>query len=564
MAASLLTGQPVGDTTLVQKRIEAVRLPDMNLPRAAHNVFYANGELTVVGGHTLGFVMTPTAEYFSEGQWHLMNTVYAHDDGTVVTMEEGSRVLLVGGHERNLGIGQSYEAELYYPATHSFEGFGCLDHKRALAQGVELEDGRALVVGNHQGNDAFEVFDGKKSFHHVKDVAVWHAAPYLFPIANDDVMVFGAVWRDGRFQPCDTVERLKAEPFRAPVLGEWMPFLYDQNNHALESFIGDEALGDYAYLVAANNDSCEVAFIYVCDTVFSLLPIDHPVPTETEWGIIKYDRCAIVDPQAHCAYLVGNDPTGRAYVVAVEYNQCPASLTLYYTDPLEGFGNTTPVLTPDGNLIVTGGIIDDNFAPFSSVWLLPVSGQETAMAAAMANASSKKSLWWIVGGLLLFVVVLWVIRRFASLRAQRSNPGDKASGLDCFVVPPRNDEDSGTPAPQPDLVDDELMTRIKLLMEEERLYLNPNLKLADVAEALDVNRNAVSACINAQGSTFIQLVNDYRLQHAKELLLSKPGKKMANVGLESGFANERSFFRVFKDATGMTPKEWIDQQAGSN
>ena len=560
LAVSQLTGQPVDDTALVQKRMEALRLPDMKLPRAAHNVFYVNGELTVVGGHTFGFVMTPTAEYFSEGQWHLMNTVYAHDDGTVVTMDEGRRALLIGGHERNLGIGQSYEAELYYPETHSFEGFGCLDHKRALAQGVEMDGGRALVVGNHQGNDAFEVFDGQKSFHHVRDVAVWRAAPYLFPVADDEFIVFGAVWRDGRFQPCDTVERLKGEPFLAPVLGEWMPYLYDQNNHALESFTGDKAAGDYSYLLGAHNGNGEVAFVQVRDTVFSLLPIDHSVPTETEWGSIRYDRSAIVDPQAHRAYLVGNDTTGRAYVVAVEYNQSPATLTLYYTDPLEDFGNTTPVLTPDGNLIVTGGIIDDNFAPFSTVWLLPVGGQDAAMAAAMASASSKKSLWWIVGGLLLFVVVLWVIRRFASLRAQRSNPGDKASGLDCFVVPPRNDEDSEVPAPQPDPTDNELMTRIKLLMEEERLYLNPNLKLADVAETLGVSRNTVSACINAQGCTFNQLVNEYRLQHAKKLLCEAPDMKISTVGLESGFANERTFFRVFKDATGMTPKEWTEKQ----
>ncbi len=97
-------------------------------------------------------------------------------------------------------------------------------------------------------------------------------------------------------------------------------------------------------------------------------------------------------------------------------------------------------------------------------------------------------------------------------------------------------------------------------MENEHLYLNPNLKLANIAEALGVNRNAVSACINAQGGTFIQLVNDYRLQHAKELLRSDSSKKMATIGLESGFANERSFFRVFKDATGMTPKEWAAKQ----
>lgn len=106
ISALMLAGQSLdGDTLPTWQKLETVRLPDMNLPRAAHNVFYVHGELTVVGGHTLGFVMTPTAEYFSEGQWHLMNTVYPHDDGTVVVMNGGKKALLVGGHEKNLGIG---------------------------------------------------------------------------------------------------------------------------------------------------------------------------------------------------------------------------------------------------------------------------------------------------------------------------------------------------------------------------------------------------------------------------------------------------------------------------
>ncbi|MBO6081862.1 MAG: hypothetical protein J6P46_02420, partial [Bacteroidales bacterium] len=32
------------------------RLPDLNIPRAGHQVFVADGELVVAGGHTEGFV----------------------------------------------------------------------------------------------------------------------------------------------------------------------------------------------------------------------------------------------------------------------------------------------------------------------------------------------------------------------------------------------------------------------------------------------------------------------------------------------------------------------------
>ena len=571
--APLLLGQPVKDTCLVQKKLEAVRLPDMNLPRAGHSVFYVNGELTVVGGHTSGFVLTSTAEYFSEGEWHLMTTVYPHDNGMAVVLDGGKRVLIAGGHEKNLGIGQRYEAEMYDPLSHIFNGFGCLDHKRALAQGAELDSGRVLITGNHCNNDAFEIFDGKKFFHHVKDVAAWRYAPYVLPVAPDDAIAFGTVWRNG-YVPCDTVDRLKGEPFCVPLLKEWMPLNLDQNNHAHVAFIGNKTSGDYSYLIAARHLNGEMGFIHIHDTVFTLLPTTRPVPTRTKWGSILYIAPANVDTLARRAYLLGSDTTGRACIVAVEYDKRPAPLTLYYTDPLPDFGNTMPVLTPEGDLIVTGGIFNDNFAPFSSVWLLPV-GERKAVATtekALPETASNKAWLWLLGGLLLVASVVLVIRRFASLttsnaehlRAQRSNPENKASDLDGFVVPPRNDEkDNEETQLQPDPVPNELMTRIIQLMETERPYMNPNLKLTDVAEVLGVHRNVVSACLSAQGSTFSQLVNDYRLQRAKELLLSESGMKMATIGLESGFANERTFFRVFKDATGMTPKEWAAQPTAS-
>ncbi|MCR5659776.1 MAG: helix-turn-helix domain-containing protein [Bacteroidales bacterium] len=538
---SLLMGQPVTNTDLTQKKLEAEHLPDMTMPRAGHTSFYANGELTVVGGHTSGFVLTPTAEYFSEGSWHTMPSVYPHDNGMAVVMNEGQRVLIAGGHEKNLGIGQSYEVEMYYPASHSFEGFGCLDRKRALAQGVELDSGRVLVTGNHKGDDSFEMFDGQRFFRHVKDVAVWRSVPYVLPIAPDDAIAFGAVWREQGFKPCDTVDRLKGEPFCVPLLKEWMPLLYDQNSHAQAAFIGDKTTGDYSYIIAAQNISSEIAFILVHDTIFSLISTIVPVPSMTQWGRIKYDRTAIADRHAHRAYLVGNDTTGRAYVVAVEYDKQPAPLTLYYTDPLSDFGNTTPVLTPDGNLVVTGGITDDNFAPFASVWLLHTGERKMA---AMTETPPRKVWPWVLCGLLAVAVVIII-------RAKRHE--------NTRTMPVKVTETEPKPEPQQE-TNNELMSRITQLMETQQLYLNPELKVTDVAEALGVHRNAVSACINAQGSTFSQWVNDYRLQHAKNLLLENSDMKISAVALESGFANERSFFRVFKDATGMTPKEWTAQQ----
>ena len=545
-SASMLLGQPVGDSSLVRKKLDVVRLPDMNLPRAGHTVFYADGELTVVGGHTSGFVMTPTAEYFSGDTWHLIPTIYHHDDGMAVVLDSGRRVLLAGGHDKNLGIGQSWEVEMYDPKSHSSKGFSCLDHSRALSQGVEMDSGRVLIVGNHRGNDGFEMFDGRSFFHYVKDVDSLRFVPYVFPLANDDAIAFGAVWWDGDFRPYDIVDRLKGEPFSVPLLKEWMPMSYDQNNHAHESFVGDKTVGDYSYLIASRKLDGEVAFIFVQDTVFSLLATTCPVPTTSQWGRIKYDRTAIADRSARRAYLVGNDTTGRIYVVAVEYDKQPAPITLFYTDPLPDFGNTTPVLTPEGDLIVTGGIIDDNFAPFASVWLL-----QTGERKKVAKAETHPNGFWLWGlcGLLLLGIIVMIVRYYVR-QPQCDNP----------ATIPQCDNSTNLASPQCDNAADELMARITQLMETQHLYLNPEMKIGDVANALGVHRNAVSASINAQGCTFSQLVNNYRLQHAKKLLREATDMKIAAIGLESGFANESTFFRAFKAATGMTPKEWVAQQ----
>ena len=90
------------------------RLPDLNMPRSGHAAFYSNGELTLTGGHTTNFVPTPTAEYYADGQWHLLTMAYAHDNGFAVTLPSGE-VIIGGGHTEPLGVGQTFMIERYMP-----------------------------------------------------------------------------------------------------------------------------------------------------------------------------------------------------------------------------------------------------------------------------------------------------------------------------------------------------------------------------------------------------------------------------------------------------------------
>jgi AraC-like DNA-binding protein len=108
---------------------------------------------------------------------------------------------------------------------------------------------------------------------------------------------------------------------------------------------------------------------------------------------------------------------------------------------------------------------------------------------------------------------------------------------------------------------EELMARICEQVEQRKMYLDCSLKVADVAAVVGTNSRYVSDCIKAlRGCTFTQFVNNYRIEQGKRLLLQQPDAKITSVALQSGFANETSFFRTFKSMTGMTPREWVAQQ----
>ena len=124
----------------------------------------------------------------------------------------------------------------------------------------------------------------------------------------------------------------------------------------------------------------------------------------------------------------------------------------------------------------------------------------------------------------------------------------------------------GTESPVPVDEDDRaqraLLERIRDLIESQRLYLTPGLKVTDVAGMLDTNRTYVSACINRQaGMSFSDYVNGFRVHHAQALLLRKDSPlTLAQIGIRSGFSGDTSFFRNFKKVTGQTPSEWLSRQ----
>lgn len=541
-------------------KIEAERLADLNVPRGGHTVLLLNGEPTVIGGHTTNFVPTPTLEYYKDGAWHLVDMAFAHDDGCAVELSTG-KVLIFGGHEKNLGIGQTFEAEFYDPKTRECEGFASTDTKRAAASALAIDDGRAVIAGNWYHKDDIEMYDGKVGFMHVKDVSIGRCSPYILRIAKDDAIIFGGGDTIGQQITLPVVDRLRGEPYHVPLLETWRMLIGFMPYPSSSIFIGDEARGDYSYLLPVKNDEGQMAIARVTNGEFSLLQTDAPIPKTSQWGEINYFLYFLVDRKGQRAYLLGMDaraaaaPSGKAriYVIAIDYATAPAHLTLCYTDVLSDATNSNPpLLTPDGDIMLMGGAPEGTFfKPTAATWLLHVSPYGH-------KASAGWPLWaWLLVALTIAALATALMTLYRHRKRSQVEETPQSVTLEEPVAALEMPQEETHEAPDDAIDSTELMQRLVQLMEEQRLFLKPDLKATDIANILGTSRTVLSKAIKTHHNCiFPQLVNNYRVVYAQELMRNQPNLKMTEVYMASGFSSEASFYRIFKTITGFTPAEW--------
>lgn len=98
-----------------------------------------------------------------------------------------------------------------------------------------------------------------------------------------------------------------------------------------------------------------------------------------------------------------------------------------------------------------------------------------------------------------------------------------------------------------DAVNRSMTERIIALVENDKIYLQPDLKLDDLAQMMHTNRTYIYQAVNQQmGISFNEFINRYRIAHAKRLMASDPTLSMNDVALQSGFASLSSFYRNMK------------------
>ena len=105
-------------------------------------------------------------------------------------------------------------------------------------------------------------------------------------------------------------------------------------------------------------------------------------------------------------------------------------------------------------------------------------------------------------------------------------------------------------------------SRIVHFLNVEKPYLAPGFSIHDVVKQLDIPQKTVTDCFNKViKMPFPKMRNQLRVDFAMEMFRRNAHiqKSISGIASESGFNNRATFYLAFKEATQMTPIDWIKQ-----
>ncbi|MEP3347032.1 MAG: AraC family transcriptional regulator [Litoreibacter sp.] len=107
--------------------------------------------------------------------------------------------------------------------------------------------------------------------------------------------------------------------------------------------------------------------------------------------------------------------------------------------------------------------------------------------------------------------------------------------------------------------DVKIMARLKALMEQQKLYLDPDLTLTQIARRLTLPVKSVSSAINrTTGENVSRYINELRVDVACEAL--KAGESVTSAMLSAGFNTKSNFNREFLRIKEASPSHWLRAQ----
>ena len=112
----------------------------------------------------------------------------------------------------------------------------------------------------------------------------------------------------------------------------------------------------------------------------------------------------------------------------------------------------------------------------------------------------------------------------------------------------------------PQYDDRDNLDKMNLLMQNEQVFLDPELNLKDFAIKMELPERYVSYLINFyHKKNYKEFINQYRVEHfiTKARSGEHASKTLLAIAMESGFNSKSTFNQVFKNHTGKTPTQFL-------
>jgi len=104
-----------------------------------------------------------------------------------------------------------------------------------------------------------------------------------------------------------------------------------------------------------------------------------------------------------------------------------------------------------------------------------------------------------------------------------------------------------------------IWSALQQYMKLQKPYLQPGLKIANLARQMEVSTSHLSETINGQtNQSFYEYINIYRVVEAKKLMVDKSLDycSITDIGYQCGFNSNSTFFTYFKKYQQQTPRQY--------
>lgn len=150
----------------------------------------------------------------------------------------------------------------------------------------------------------------------------------------------------------------------------------------------------------------------------------------------------------------------------------------------------------------------------------------------------------IAAVLAVTLVYIRALRRKNRIMVKRLEEYDRKQPASC--------DNAGSPGG-----DSSVTARLDRHMTEERPFRNPALSRRELADAVGVKEQLLTAILREElGVSVMEYIAIKRLEEARHLIAAEPAMSLTDIAVELGFGTIRTFQRAFRKRYGMSPSEY--------